>query len=72
MNIIALLSSVFRKLNLPNDNAVIIKNTAITTERIAVARVESTSFKPIFPNMATSAANTAESRAYMVQFMGVL
>jgi hypothetical protein len=29
-------------------------------------------FKPSFPNIATSAANTAESRAYMVQFMVLL
>ena len=72
MKIIALLSNVFKKLNLPSENAVIIKNTAITIDRIVVAKVESMFFKPILPNIATSAANTADNRAYMVQFMGLL
>jgi hypothetical protein len=72
INIKALLSIVFRKLNLPKENAVIIKNTAMTIDRIVVAKVESMFFKPNFPNIATSAANTAESRAYMVQFMSLL
>jgi hypothetical protein len=56
-------ANVSRFWNFLRDNATITKKTAITTERTAVAKVESTFFKPIFPNIATSEANTADPTA---------
>ena len=72
MKIRALLSKVFRKLNLPKEKAVMMRNKAMTTDRMVVAKVESIFFKPIFPKIATRAAKIADNRAYMVQFIGLL
>ena len=44
-------------------NPVAIKNSAIITERIIVARVESISFKPSLANTATKAAAIEEIKA---------
>ena len=51
-------------LNLCKKRLVIIKNPAIMIERIVVASVESIPFNPSLPNIATSAANSADRNAY--------
>jgi len=43
------------------------RNTVITTDRTAVASVESTSYIPIFPKIPTIDAASADSKAYTSQ-----
>ena len=59
----ALESKVFNRCVLPRDRVTMIKNRAITIDRIVVATVESTSLRPILPKMATSEANRADAIA---------
>lgn len=66
---IAFESKDVSRLDLPSDTDRTTKKTAMTTARIVVASVESTSFRPTFPKIATSEANKAESRAYKTQFI---